>query len=239
MRGIILKNTPSTAPRIMFSRLLVAFSVAAAISIPQIALAEFGGNLKKAGKLISDKASNATKAGQEMLQGPPPEEQRAELQEARTKALNKLISLDPGMQGELDDAIGYAVFSNIGINLLLVSTQRGGGILHDNRSGGDTYMKMFSAGGGFGLGLKEFAAIFVFHTDRALDEFVSEGWDFSAQADANATYNEQGEGIGTAATVMPGTSLYQITESGLAAQVTLQGTKFWADDLLNGDSENP
>ena len=32
---------------------------------------------------------------------------------------------------------------------------------------------------------------------------------------------------------MPGTSLYQLTENGLAAQVTLQGTKFWKDEDLN------
>ena len=52
------------------------------------------------------------------------------------------------MEKVLADSKGYAVFSNMGVNLFLVSTQRGGGILRDNRNNDDIYMKMFSAGGG-------------------------------------------------------------------------------------------
>ncbi|CAN0604010.1 unnamed protein product, partial [Ectocarpus sp. 12 AP-2014] len=132
----------------------------------------------------------------------------------------------------------YAVFSNIGVNLLLVSTQQGGGVLHDNRSAEDTYMKMLSAGGGVGFGVKDFAAIFVFHTDAAIDQFSAKGWDFSVQVDAKAKYDESSEGVETAASAMPGTSLYQLTESGLAAQVTLQGAKFWVDEELNAYGES-
>lgn len=161
------------------------------------------------------------------------EKERNELQEARQTALEQLYKEKPATRRQLEQAKGYAVFSNLGVNLLLVSTQRGGGILRDNRDGSDTYMRMLSAGGGLGLGVKEFAAIFVFHTDDALDKFMTEGWDFSAQADANAEYDDEGDGGETAFSAMPGTTLYQITKNGLAAQVTLQGTKFWADDDLN------
>ena len=42
-----------------------------------------------------------------------------------------------------------------------------------------------------------------------------------------------GAGVGAAGTAMPGTTIYQLTEAGLALQATLQGTKFWADDDLN------
>ena len=162
-----------------------------------------------------------------------PDKQRKELQEQRNAALQKLYSERPPTKDELNSAKGYAVFSNIGINLFLVSTERGGGILRDNRSGKDTYMKMFSAGGGFGMGVKDFTLVFVFHTVKAMDDFHNKGWDFSGQADASAESGDKGMGTEAAATVVPGTSIYQLTEAGLALQATLKGTKFWADKDLN------
>ncbi|EED31076.1 hypothetical protein NOR53_2701 [gamma proteobacterium NOR5-3] len=159
--------------------------------------------------------------------------QRAEIQEAREEALTKLYAEKSGSGKMLAESKGYAVFSNIGVNLFLISTQHGSGVLRDNRSAEDVYLKMLSGGGGIGLGVKNFAAIFVFHTDAALDLFLSEGWDFSAQADANMETDTQGDGMETAYTAMPGTTLYQLTDAGVAAQVTLQGTKFWRDEDLN------
>lgn len=162
-----------------------------------------------------------------------PDKERAELQDSREAALEKLYSERPATRDELQSAKGYAVFSTVGINLFLVSTERGGGILRDNRNGKDTYMKMFSAGGGIGLGIKDFSLIFVFHTVTAMDNFQSEGWDFSGQADASAESGDKGMGAEAAATLMPGTTIYQLTDAGLALQATLKGTKFWADEDLN------
>ena len=161
------------------------------------------------------------------------DEQRKELQKARADSLQKLYAEQPSAKAELQSAKGYAVFSNTGINVLVVSTGNGGGILHDNRTGKETYMKMFSAGGGWGMGVKSFSAIFIFQTDEALDTFQQEGWDFSAQADANLESESEGAGMETAVTAMPGTKIYQMTDAGVALQATLQGTKFWANKDLN------
>lgn len=162
-----------------------------------------------------------------------PDEQRQELQDERNEALDKLYAEKPSTREELKSAKGYAVFSSLGVNVLLVSTQNGGGILHNNVTGKDIYMKMFSAGGGIGMGIKDFIVVFVFHTQDAMDKFQQSGWDFSGQADANAETSTQGAGAEASVTVVPGTSIYQITKAGLALQATLQGTKFWADKDLN------
>lgn len=162
-----------------------------------------------------------------------PDKQRKELQEQRQAALGKLYAEKPSTREMLSSAKGYAVFSNIGINLFVVSTERGGGILRDNRTDKDTYMKMFSAGGGFGMGVKDFALVFVFHTVDALEQFQTAGWDFSGQADASAESGNKGAGTEAAMTAVPGTSIYQLTDAGLALQATLKGTKFWADEDLN------
>ena len=47
-------------------------------------------------------------------------------------------------------AAGYAVFNNMGTNLLLLSTARGAGIAVNSKTMQDTFMKMISAGGGLG-----------------------------------------------------------------------------------------
>jgi lipid-binding SYLF domain-containing protein len=162
-----------------------------------------------------------------------PDEKRKELQDERVVALDKLYKEKPSTREELKSAKGYAVFSSMGVNVLLVSTENGAGILHNNQTGKDTYMKMFSAGGGIGMGVKDFIVVFVFHTSDAMEKFQKSGWDFSGQADANAQTSTQGAGTGAAGTAIPGTSIYQITKSGLALQATLQGTKFWLDKDLN------
>ena len=162
-----------------------------------------------------------------------PDKKREELQAARVNGLSKLYAQEPQAEAQVKAAKGYAVFSTFGMNLLLVSTQRGGGILHDNRSNEDIYMRMFSAGGGLGLGVKEFVAVFIFHTEAALDQFLRDGWDFSAQAEAKVRVDGTEAGAETSGTAVPGTTLHQVTEQGVAAQVTLQGTKFWADEALN------
>ena len=44
---------------------------------------------------------------------------------------------------------------------------------------------------------------------------------------------DKGMGMETAATVMPGCTIYQLTDAGIALQATLHGTKCWGDEDLN------
>jgi lipid-binding SYLF domain-containing protein len=172
-------------------------------------------------------------SGQALFNKKTPEEQRQKIQEASKAALDKLYAEKSSTREELKSAKGYAVFSSMGVNVLLVSTENGEGILHNNLTGKDVYMNMFSAGGGIGMGVKDFIVVFVFNTEKAMSDFQQSGWDFSGQADANANTSNQGAGVGAAATVIPGTTIYQLTKAGLALQATLQGTKFWVDKDLN------
>jgi lipid-binding SYLF domain-containing protein len=165
------------------------------------------------------------------------DEQRQEVLEMRDKTLARLYDEKPAARKMLEGSAGYAVFSNTGVNVLLVSTASGEGVAHDNESGRDTYMKMFSAGGGFGAGVKKFNAVFVFHSREAFDQFVDKGWNFTGQVDAAATTDaDAGDQAGSAeATVglSEGVTVYQLTKKGLALQATLQGTKYWKDEELN------
>ena len=91
-----------------------------------------------------------------------PGERKKEIQKMRSETLAKLYKVHPLAKGDLQSSVGYAVFSNIGINLILLSAAGGSGVAHDNRTGKDVYMKMVSGGVGFGLGVKDFRGVFVF-----------------------------------------------------------------------------
>ena len=159
--------------------------------------------------------------------------QRQTARDMRARTLTRLYDIHPGAQSRIQKAAGYAVFSNININLILLSAGGGWGVAHDKGSGKDTYMRMASGGIGFGLGVKDFRGVFVFDSKDKLDWFVNEGWDASGQADAAAKANDKGGAWAGAVDIAPGIHLYQITENGLALQATLQGTKFWKDGDLN------
>ena len=165
--------------------------------------------------------------------GDDPEEKRQTIQKMRQETLAGLYKYAPHAKDDILKAAGYAVFSNTGINLFVVSTANGWGVAHNNKTGKDTYMKMFSGGAGYGMGVKDFRGIFIFSTETALTHFVEEGWQGSAQADAALKAEEKGGAIAAAIDVAPGIKLYQLTESGIALQATLQGTKYWKDDELN------
>ncbi|MCK0068562.1 YSC84-related protein [Kordiimonas laminariae] len=161
------------------------------------------------------------------------EKKRQKVQDMRQEVLVELFEARPQAQAEIDEAYGYAVFSNVGVQVFLIGGGGGRGVVHDNRSNTDTYMKMATASVGLGLGIKDFRAVFVFHDEEALDSFVQKGWDFSGEADAAARSNEKGGEIGEAASFRKKVSVYQFTKAGLALQASLHGTKYWKDKKLN------
>ena len=164
---------------------------------------------------------------------PTKAEQQAAIRKEAQSTLAKLYKIQPGAKVAIQKAAGYAAFDNFGMNLLLLSTARGKGIAVDNRSKKETFMKMLSAGVGVGLGAKDFRAVFVFETKEALDNFINSGWDADAHAEAIAKSSKKGGAFEGALSVSPGVWVYQLTEKGLAAEATLQGTKYYKEDSLN------
>ena len=165
-----------------------------------------------------------------------PDKKRDKTRKMATKTLQDLYKLKPGAQGVIQKSAGYAVFDNMGTHILLVSTARGSGIAIDNSSKQETFMKMVSAGAGLGMGVKDYRVIFVFESDKALNEFMNSGWSGSGQADAAAKAGESGGAYSGATQIAPGVWAYEITKNGLALQLTLQGTKYSKDDDLNKKS---
>jgi lipid-binding SYLF domain-containing protein len=184
--------------------------------------------------LITAATATTLLAGCMSPKGDTASDKRAEARNMRSETLAKLYAAEPGAKAQIAKAKGYAVFSNVGVNVILLSGGSGWGIARDNATGRDSYMKMASAGIGLGLGVKDFRGVFVFTSRGAMESFIESGWDASAQADAAAKAADKGDAWAGAVDVAPGIKLYQITEAGLALQATVQGTKYWKDDELNG-----
>ena len=94
-------------------------------------------------------------------------------------------------------------------------------------------MKMVEVQAGLGFGVKKFRLVWVFETQSAFDNFVNSGWELGGQATAAAKITGQGAWAAGAMSVSPGIWLYQLTDDGLALELTAKGTKYYKDDALN------
>lgn len=160
------------------------------------------------------------------------EKKRDKILEMREEVLERLYEEQPSAEQRIKDSVGYAVFSNVGINLFAVSAGGGSGVV-EKANGDLTYMKMGQVGVGIGLGVKDFRGIFIFNDEEKLQNFIDKGWDFSGEADAAAKAGDKGGQAAGSGNLYKGVEVIQLTENGLALQATLNGTKYWKDKDLN------
>lgn len=170
--------------------------------------------------------------GCKSAQGTTPAEKRADVMRMHDDALESFYAAKPFLESRVANASGYGVFSNFGLKIFLVGGGNGYGIVHDNTTGADTYMKMGEVNVGFGFGGKDFRALFVFNTDDALRQFTTTGWNFGGDAEAGVMVEGDGGELGAAGSLGP-IEIYQFSETGIMLSATVGGTKYWADKELN------
>jgi lipid-binding SYLF domain-containing protein len=158
---------------------------------------------------------------------------RQEVREAAQDALATLYEYQPAARLAIEQAAGYAVFSTFGIKLLFAGGQQGKGVVVNNRTHRQTFMRMVGVQAGLGFGIAKTRLIFVFETTSSLQNFINQGWEFGATGSLAVTAERQGGMFNGSASVMPGVFVYQITDTGLAAQITASGSKFFKDAALN------
>ena len=163
-----------------------------------------------------------------------PDEQRADIRKVSDQALEEFYKAQPAARAQVQNAAGYAVFSNFGMKILVAGGGSGRGIAVDNKTKKETFMKMAEVQAGLGLGIKNFRLVWVFEKKSYLDRFINSGWELGAQGTASAKVAGQGASVfAGAVSVMPGVWLYQLTDDGLALELTAKGTKYYKDDALN------
>lgn len=162
------------------------------------------------------------------------DEQRADIRKVRDQTLEELYQVQPDARRHIQQAAGYAVFSNFGVKILVAGGGSGTGIAIDNKTKKETYMNMAEVQAGLGFGVKKFRLVWVFEKKSDLDRFINSGWELGAQTTASAKVAGQGANLLTGAiSVMPGVWLYQLTDDGLALELTAKGTRYYKDADLN------
>jgi lipid-binding SYLF domain-containing protein len=165
--------------------------------------------------------------------GSTSEDKKTTILRDRDEALSQLYAQIPAARTKVESAAGYGVFSNLGLKIFLASTESGYGVVVDNKTGQQTFMRMAGGGVGFGFGANDFKAVFIFYDPATLNRFVTSGWQFGAEAGAGAAVSSKGAGAGGTATPGRGIEIYRYTKNGFTLQATIAGSKYWRDSGLN------
>jgi len=158
---------------------------------------------------------------------------QADIRKMGKETLARLYKAQPAAKTAIAKAAGYAVFTNFGMKIFVAGSGTGKGIAVNNGTQKETFMKMVEVQAGLGMGIKKFRLVWVFENQKDLDAFVNSGWELGGQTTAAAQASGQGAGLAGAMSVAPGVWLYQLTDDGLALELTAKGTKYYKDKDLN------
>ena len=209
----------------MYKRCAIAIIAAlGCVSAPGVGAADWSWDpMQDVENVLPPEAPNEAK----IIQG------RQQVREMSQDALSALYELAPGARATIERSAGYAGFSTFGLKLFFAGGTTGKGLVVNHESHRQTFMKMLQVQAGLGFGASKSRLIFVFSTSQALRNFIEQGWEFGGQANLAAMAGGQGGMFTGAASVAPGVYLYQLTDTGLAATLSVAGTKFFRDDQLN------
>lgn len=160
-------------------------------------------------------------------------EQRAAIRDKTKQILQDLYEVQPAAKKAIAASAGYAVFSNFGMRFLVAGGGTGKGQAISPKTKEEIFMNMVEVQAGIGFGIKKTRVVFVFEKKQAWDKFVNSGWEAGAQASAAAKSGNTGAAYQGALSISPGVWLYQLTDQGLALELTVKGTKYYKDDELN------
>mgnify|MGYP003618913595 FL=1 len=139
-------------------------------------------------------------------------------------ALERLYQTAPGSKEMVQRAKGVLIFPSVIGGSFVVGVEHGRGVLRvagNNRG----YYSTTGASIGWQAGGQSKAVIYVFNTQEALDKFLkSDGWSVGADATVAAGKIGANGSVDTTTAGAPVTT-YVLTNAGLEAGVSLQGTK--------------
>ncbi len=202
---------------------MMVATLLAAVSLSSTALAAAPAAVQPAAKAKPAAAATVTKEDKE----------RAELRTKTYRALLDLYKRNPKSRKAIQNAFGYAVFVDTSYSAGFLGGGHGRGRAINQHSGREVFMKMGEMKLGLGLGVRQSNIIFVFGNEDAFNSFITRGWNFGGQAVAAAEDGVHGDSLEGSFQVAPGMWMYQVTTKGLAAELSVKGTRFYVDKDLN------
>jgi hypothetical protein len=163
----------------------------------------------------------------------PAKDQRDEIRSMTAQTLIKLYTLQPKAKEVINQAAGYGVFSNFGLKSMAAGSSNGYGLVINNVTKQETFMKMRHLPAGSGGNSGKFRAVFVFANKEALDHFIESGWDAEEATSAQIPKGDKEDLFTGAFSLSPGIWIYPLTDQGPAPEAALKGIKCFKDDKLN------
>jgi lipid-binding SYLF domain-containing protein len=124
--------------------------------------------------------------------GDSAEEKRQVIRQQRDEVLADLCNAKPELKERVKKAAGYATFKQTDMNLFILASGRGYGVLKDNKTGKDTFMCVASLGTGIGMGVKDLRVVFIFNDAKIMQQFIEQGWQVGGKGDVSAKYKDTG-----------------------------------------------
>ena len=161
------------------------------------------------------------------------EERRQAIRNVTNETLSEVYAVQPSARNAVANAAGYAAFTITDVKLVFFGGGGGKGMSVNNSTGQEIFMKTGDVQIGFGLGIKKYDILFVFTSEKALADFGNNGWELGGQATLAATDSVSGGSLQGAVSVGPDIWMYQLTDKGLEASITVRGIRYFKDNELN------
>ncbi len=197
------------------------------------------GGIQKGAQAVGEGASNVAGAVEGSVDSTKqlfssddnPDETRARLDATADRALTRLFEEQPETVDLYEQAVGYAVFDVRKVTLVGFSGGAGRGVSWDQGNERRIYMKMSTAGVGLALGIGGFESqlVIFFEDDARFEEFVTRGFDASANA-GTMVGDEKSE---IEIEFRDGRAVFVLTKKGWRIAASATGSRFWPDKDLN------
>ncbi|MDX1762088.1 MAG: lipid-binding SYLF domain-containing protein [Christiangramia sp.] len=128
---------------------------------------------------------------------------------------------NPQLESMLNDAVGYAIFPNVGKGAWILGGAAGNGIVYENGQVAG-YAELRQIDIGFQFGGKAFRELIVFETQEALNKFKEGDFEFGGSASAVIW----DEGKGGAITFENGAGVAIMPKAGAMAGISVGGQEF-------------
>jgi len=197
------------------------------------------GGLQKGAQAVGDGASDVadavegsvTSARELFSSDDTPNETRARLDATAERSLTRLFDEQPQATELYEKAVGYAVFDVRKVTLVGFSGGAGRGVAWDQENARRVYMNMSTAGVGLALGIGGFESqlVILFEDTAAFDQFITQGFDASANAGSMVGDEKSDLEI----EFRDCRAVFVLTTKGWRVAASATGSSFWPDEDLN------
>jgi lipid-binding SYLF domain-containing protein len=181
-------------------------------------------------KAVDHAKTTANEAVEDLGDADTPADTRARLDAMAQDSLARLVAEHEDARPLVEESAGYAVFDTRQVQWGVAGAY-GRGVAVDKASGQRTYMRMGSAGVGIGFGIGGFdtQVVILFETPAALQTFITQGVDASAEAGTMLGDNKDQLTMG----FVDGRAVFLLTKKGWKVSAKVAGARYWRDEKLN------